>query len=606
MIELDKIERIIELSETILQYKDAEIDFQKISDGFLALVSAKYVGFNLFDEDGGSFRTVALSGNGEMLKKAVAVLGMPLKGKRWPADLARQEKINEKTVTRFNRLRELSEEILPAELVGLIEKTFNLGEVIIVKVEKDGLMLGDFTIIMEKGDAFENEKVAELYTRQLGILITKKRDEDKLRKTEKELRESEAVRQAALDRFEKVFNSNPSLMGLSRVADHRFTEVNKSFLNTFGYEKEEVIGKTPLELGLFVTPAEMESAFESFKTEGKIQNIEMKVRKKGGEIICGLFSGEVIENHGVALFLTVMNNITKQKQLEEEQKISVEKYSGIFHQSPIAIEIYDAEGRLLEVNDACLKMFGIKSKEEISGLALFDDPNIGEERKKTLVNEKKIRFEAEFSFEKVKELNLYQTSCTGVKHLDISIKEMTVDTESAGYIVQINDISEQKRAQNELEHLSLYDHLTGLYNRRFYEAEALRLDRERNLPLTLLMGDVNDLKQVNDHYGHMSGDELLKKVSSAIKKACREDDIIARLGGDEFVALLPKTTREEAEKIIARIDKLVAEERIDDQHVSVAFGCDSKTSMEEDLEEIFKKAELAMYEKKQRGQGNGS
>ena len=117
--------------------------------------------------------------------------------------------------------------------------------------------------------------------------------------------------------------------------------------------------------------------------------------------------------------------------------------------------------------------------------------------------------------------------------------------------------NERLAVQNkEVLYLIYHDQLTGLYNRRFYEIELERLDTTRDLPLTMVMGDVNGLKLINDSFGHAMGDELLKKVAEVIKKGCRADDIIFRMGGDEFVILLPKTDAFETEIIIKRITEL--------------------------------------------------
>src|SRR5665647_2219082 len=105
----------------------------------------------------------------------------------------------------------------------------------------------------------------------------------------------------------------------------------------------------------------------------------------------------------------------------------------------------------------------------------------------------------------------------------------------------IQDITDYKKAEEQILYISYHDQLTGLYNRRFYEEELKRLDTKRNLPLTIVMGDVNGLKLLNDSFGHAMGDELLRKAAEVIKNGCRADDIIARLGGDEFVIILPKT-----------------------------------------------------------------
>ncbi|NCC62793.1 MAG: diguanylate cyclase, partial [Verrucomicrobiae bacterium] len=122
------------------------------------------------------------------------------------------------------------------------------------------------------------------------------------------------------------------------------------------------------------------------------------------------------------------------------------------------------------------------------------------------------------------------------------------------------DITDRKAAENELLYLSYHDHLTGLYNRRYFEQELKNLDTPENLPLSIIMFDVNGLKLVNDSFGHDLGDVLLKKSAEAIKKACREDDIAARIGGDEFVILLPRTTAAEAAQISNHIKELASDE----------------------------------------------
>ena len=82
------------------------------------------------------------------------------------------------------------------------------------------------------------------------------------------------------------------------------------------------------------------------------------------------------------------------------------------------------------------------------------------------------------------------------------------------------NIEERKRAEQDILHLSYHDQLTGLYNRRFYEEELKRLDTQRNLPITLVMADVNGLKLTNDAFGHLEGDKLLICAANILKKAC--------------------------------------------------------------------------------------
>ena len=185
------------------------------------------------------------------------------------------------------------------------------------------------------------------------------------------------------------------------------------------------------------------------------------------------------------------------------------------------------------------------------------------------------------------------------RHIEDSAAPIVQENgEIVGVVVVFRDITERKERRKKILYLSYHDQLTNLYNRRFYEEEIKRLDIEINLPMTIVMGDVNGLKLVNDSFGHAMGDELLKKVADVITKGCRADDIIARLGGDEFVIILPKTDAFEAEQIIKRITDLALSEKVGLIDISISFGYETKTNKQEDIQEILKNAEDHMYTSK--------
>ena len=176
--------------------------------------------------------------------------------------------------------------------------------------------------------------------------------------------------------------------------------------------------------------------------------------------------------------------------------------------------------------------------------------------------------------------------------------ELDHNVNAVRLIGMIQDVTERKRAEEKIVYLSFRDQLTGLYNRRFFEKELARLDCERNYPLTLVMGDVNGLKLINDSFGHATGDELLTKVAQVLREACREDDLIARLGGDEFVIVLPNTDTADAEQILKRINALALQVRVGSIELSISFGYETKRYKEEQIRELFKRAEDHMYKKK--------
>jgi diguanylate cyclase (GGDEF)-like protein len=142
------------------------------------------------------------------------------------------------------------------------------------------------------------------------------------------------------------------------------------------------------------------------------------------------------------------------------------------------------------------------------------------------------------------------------------------------------------------------DKLTGLYNKNFFEEELSRLDTKRQLPLSLIMGDINGLKLINDAFGHSKGDEALRKVAEIMTDSFRDEDIISRVGGDEYVVLLPKTSEETAQGIIDRIKQKCENSPLDFIKISISFGVATKVNESENIQKVLKKAEDRMYFKK--------
>jgi diguanylate cyclase (GGDEF)-like protein/PAS domain S-box-containing protein len=167
-----------------------------------------------------------------------------------------------------------------------------------------------------------------------------------------------------------------------------------------------------------------------------------------------------------------------------------------------------------------------------------------------------------------------------------------------GVVLVFRDCTDKRKKQKEIEYLSYHDQLTGLYNRRFFDEELKRLDVPRNLPLTLVMIDVNGLKLINDAFGHPIGDMLLKAVGDVLSDGLRADDIIARIGGDEFAVLMPGTDFEQTGSIMERITEIMAREKVENIPLSLSFGWETKTSEDENIGKVFDAAEDRMYSNK--------
>ncbi|MBN2527352.1 MAG: response regulator [Deltaproteobacteria bacterium] len=119
-------------------------------------------------------------------------------------------------------------------------------------------------------------------------------------------------------RFEILFQNNPALMALSEMPERRLVDVNAAFLKILCLKKEDVIGKTGAELGLLVQTEQSGELEEKLKAEGRIRNVEMQLKSHTGEVIHGLFSGEVIHGPGKSYFLTVMVDMTEQKRIRDK------------------------------------------------------------------------------------------------------------------------------------------------------------------------------------------------------------------------------------------------------------------------------------------------
>lgn len=188
-----------------------------------------------------------------------------------------------------------------------------------------------------------------------------------------------------------------------------------------------------------------------------------------------------------------------------------------------------------------------------------------------------------------------------VNYSSVLDKYFSVSVYSPGknqFATLFTDVSDMKRNEERILYLSYHDQLTGLYNRRFFEEETIRLNTARNLPLTLAVCDVNGLKLTNDAFGHLAGDDLLKRIAGILTAECRADDIIARIGSDEFAIIFPKTDAHDAEKIVGRIYEATQLKTVNHIVLSLSIGWCVKTDMRQSMEEAFIMAEEMMYRRK--------
>lgn len=178
------------------------------------------------------------------------------------------------------------------------------------------------------------------------------------------------------------------------------------------------------------------------------------------------------------------------------------------------------------------------------------------------------------------------------------IKTIRDDEGQEVIMMVITDVTERQKAAAQIDYLSSHDKLTGLYNRAYIDTALIKLNDEADLPMAMIIGDVNGLKITNDVFGHLAGDLLLQNITGVLRKCLRENDLIARWGGDEFLIILPRTDENLVSLVCQRIKDTCAETPPDPIKLSIALGTASRRNVNESYAEIFSRAEDQMYDNK--------
>ena len=170
-----------------------------------------------------------------------------------------------------------------------------------------------------------------------------------------------------------------------------------------------------------------------------------------------------------------------------------------------------------------------------------------------------------------------------------------------GIIALINDVTEEELLRRKLEKISFTDELTGVNNRTFYENYVKNVSPDK-FPISIISADCDNLKNINDKYGHMVGDEYIRMSVTMMKTILPESAVICRMGGDEFVVFLEKTDTDTARRFVNVLNEMEDIFKIVDQKLSVSFGFSTMESYDSDtyLEEYIAKSDADMYKSKKR------
>jgi PAS domain S-box-containing protein len=204
-----------------------------------------------------------------------------------------------------------------------------------------------------------------LKNRAVAGLISITRDITKRKQAEEIIQKSEK-------KFSKAFHSSPILTAISTMEEGYFLDVNEIFLQTLLFSREEVIGRTSFELGLFADPVQRQAIKNITKEKGYAKNIETQMVAKNGQIIDGLFSAEPITINNKKCWLTVMVDVTEQKRVEEMLRRTEQNFRQSLDESPLGVRIVTPEGETIYANRAILDINDCESLEELKATPVED------------------------------------------------------------------------------------------------------------------------------------------------------------------------------------------------------------------------------------------
>ncbi len=329
--------------------------------------------------------------------------------------------------------------------------------------------------------------------------------------------------------------------------------------------------------------------------------------------------------------LWVAHDITRRKQVEEALRIAEASYRSIFENAPVGIYQSTPDGRFLSANPVMASIFGYESPEEILANIVsienqfYVDPASRVEFRRLMMEHGEVHEFISLYKRKDGRQIWVQENSRAVKDADGNILY---------YEGFITDITQRKQAEEELrrakdeletanldlllslereKQLACTDGLTGLYNHRhFFELAAREFHAavRHQRPLTFLMFDMDDFKQVNDTLGHAAGDKLLAMVAQTAVAQLRASDVVARYGGDEFIVMLPHASAQQALPVAERIRARVAAIRLDASRddkepftIALSIGI-SEMQLEpadESVDRVIQRADEALYTAKHSG-----
>jgi len=371
IIELDGVKHILNITRDITDQKNAEnalfenrnflkklvdesislissdfeaVDYTKITETARQISGAKYAVFNQFESNGLDFKTEAFCGLPEIVKESRKYLGFDLLAKKWNHDAERAEKIKDKNSTVFPSFHALVGHVLPTSVISLVEKVFNLGETVVVKVDKDQHHLGDFTLIFEKGNTLKSTELLELYASQVALYLERIR-------TEKELRQRE-------QRYRVLFADNPQPMLVYDLETLKILEVNQTAVDFYEYSRAEFLSMTIKDMHPEDELVHFFYTIEETRHGKNTDGISLHLKKNGEKVYTKITSTSA-PIFGKNARHVLIEDITQRLHAENELKSSNSLLNATLESTADGILVVDNKGFAVICNQKFVDMWQI-------------------------------------------------------------------------------------------------------------------------------------------------------------------------------------------------------------------------------------------------------
>ena len=297
---------------------------------------------------------------------------------------------------------------------------------------------------------------------------------------------------------------------------------------------------------------------------------------------------------------SLQEEMSERTRTEKNLRILERRYRILVEDAPFPIVISSLdEGTILYINPKAANMYEITRSHAIGKHAIefYVNPD---DRGEILTLLDKQGFVQNFEVQLV--------SAADHKYwADISANIITFEGQSAAFF-SIVDITDRKEMAIRLESIAMKDELTSLANRRHFMQkiqEEFNRSKRYNTQLSLLMLDTDNLKEINDTFGHAVGDQVLQQIAKAFEENSREIDFAGRLGGDEFGIILPNTRIDEAFQLAKRLKQILSNQVVELQGKEIQFtmsiGIAVITGKDDTIDDLLRRADLALYQAKNSG-----